>query len=500
MFPLLIFLSFSFILQITITQTKINLTSQSPSIVVIPFKTNFPNSKKNTNKNGISALEYFENIHSSRIYLQLESTNNIKNNKPQYLNIFTKTDESIFYLDDYYSQIDNLLCPYSSQLSPSYHFCYNTSHGYEEYNLDKSICAKDDFKLYKDYSLKEYDTIKIEFQHYIDKIANISFACGKTGLKLPSYNTNKKGNFITQIHEKMPDIDISFTFKYSNKDNKKNLNDLDEGLFIIGIQSYEKKNKVELNSIYVSQINFNKMEGWRFDIFIIYIGNNYFDFDDLDIEINPDIDGIEITEDFYLKLNEYFFQDYYDKGICISEKIKHEWNIIIYCKPDKFKESDINKFPDINFLKYQIRFNFTLTGKELFHQIGDKIFFKMVVNTEIYKKNIIFGKLFMKKYQVIFNSDYKSLSFYKENNNLLENDKDISKMAFDSNKKKESILTAILHIFIGLIILIIGIFFGKKFCHIKRRIYANELEDSNYIYESKEKKNDNNKENMLIDV
>ena len=54
----------------------------------------------------------------------------------------------------------------------------------------------------------------------------------------------------------------------------------------------------------------------------------------------------------------------------------------------------------------------------------------MVVNNEKYKKNIIFGKIFMKKYQIIFNSNYKSISFYENNN--FENDKD----TFKTNKKR----------------------------------------------------------------
>ena len=480
------------IISIILTQDKTTQDSFSPNIVVIPFKTFFTNSNKKTNNNGLTALEYYNQIHSSRLYIQLESFTKIKDNKQQYLNIFTITDESSFYLDDYYSKIGDIICPYSSQLSPSYHYCYNYSYEDDNYSIDNSICAKDNFKVYKDFSLKEYYLLNIEFQHYKDKIADISYACGKTGLKLPSYNIRTKRNLITEIHDKMTNVDYSFTFRYDNKDNANNINDLKEGLFIVGIQSYEKKNKAELLSIYVSQINFGKAVGWEFDIFNIFIGNNYFDFDDLNIEINPNIDGIEITYDFYEKLNEYYFQKYYDKGICMNEKIKHDWNIIIYCYADKFKKIDIDNFPVIKFFKYKINRNFTFSGIELFHQIGDKIFFKMIVNTDNYKTDIIFGRLFMKKFQLIFNSDHKSISFYK--NNFKEKNNNNS-----TKDRKRNILIPI-DFFFGILILICGIIIGKNFSNIKRRSFLNELNDNNYIYESKEIKEETNKESALLDI
>ena len=507
MLPLFVLISIIF--KIVLAQDKKPpQNSQSPNIVIIPFKTNFAKSKQNANKKWLTVLEYYEQIHLSKIYLQLESINTPKdikepkNNPKQYLNIFAHTDDSFLYIDDFYGQYVDTICHYSSQLSPSYHFCHDVSYDFEDYNLDVPICAKDDFKLYKDYSLNEYYTLNIEFQHYINRITNISFACGKTGLKLPSSHIRHKGNLITQIHEKTKNIDYSFSFKYNNNNNSNNsintnINDLNEGVFVVGIQSYEKKNKVDLDFMYITENKFGLTKGWKFDVFNIFIGNNYFDTDNIYIELNLDIDGFEITNEFYEKLKELFFQKYYDKGICNYEKIKNNLNVIIYCYPDKFKQNDINSFPELNFLNSQIRYNFTFSGNELFHKIGDKIFFKMIINTNEDKKDIIFGKLFIKKYQAIFNSDYKSLSFYKNSNKIIDRkEKDIRKIAFEYNNKNENFFITILHFFIGILILFIGIFFGKKFCNIKRRLYANELEDSNYVYESKAKKN----EQTLLDV
>ena len=56
------------------------------------------------------------------------------------------------------------------------------------------------------------------------------------------------------------------------------------------------------------------------------------------------------------------------------------------------------------------------------------------------------------------------------------------------NKERKNIAFLVIsYILIGIIFLWAGIYFGRKFCNIRRKIYANELEDDNYVYESKKK-------------
>ena len=302
---------------------ELDNNSFSPNIIVIPFKTLYSKSKNNNNNYNFSSLDYYNKIHSSKIYLNIESKNG------QYLHIFVSTDESSFYLDDYFSEIGHIKCPYSSQLSRSYYFCNKNDIIYDDYNIDKSICAKDIFKLYKDDLMKEYDLTSIEFQHYKDRDKKITFSCGKTGLILSSNDINKNSNLISQIHDKNNNIDYSFTFKYTHNDQSKSINELNEGLFIIGIQSYEKEKNIEMDSLYVLEPNFRQKLGWKFNMPNIFMGKNKYYFNDSVFEINPDIDGIEVTFDFYDKLNKIFFQSYFTKGICEKEIIKIYQYIII---------------------------------------------------------------------------------------------------------------------------------------------------------------------------
>lgn len=171
--------------------------------------------------------------------------------------------------------------------------------------------------------------------------------------------------------------------------------------------------------------------------------------------------------------------------INISQKKKCESEIVIdnimviYCYNDKFTEEDIDQFPEINFYKFKIGYNFTFTGKELFYKRENKYFFKMIANLKSYEKNFKLGRMFLKKYQIIFNSDSKTMSFYKNNNNKMS-------VYGDNKTKKEGLFINIAgYFFVGIIFLCVGLFFGRKYCFIDKKRLANELEDDNYEYKSK---------------
>ena len=122
------------------------------------------------------------------------------------------------------------------------------------------------------------------------------------------------------------------------------------------------------------------------------------------------------------------------------------------------------------------------------------------------KTEFVFWRIFSKKYQVIFNSDSKSIYFYKSN--IIKNDRynindekgdGISKY---NNNSKNVFLFAISYFFIGVIFLFCGIYFGRRFSKFNRKIYAYELEDGNYIYiyEQNNKNNKSEKDKNLIEL
>ena len=125
----------------------------------------------------------------------------------------------------------------------------------------------------------------------------------------------------------------------------------------------------------------------------------------------------------------------------------------------------------------------------------------MIVNLQYGYNDIVFGKIFIKKYQVIINSEQKYISFYKNNSvDKAEKNEEINNN-FANGNKKYNFIYIIIFILTGGLILVFGIFLGQKYFNKKRRIYANELEDNNYVYETRSDKNNyKNKEYMLIDT
>lgn len=472
------------IIKINSEEILVNKENLSPNIAVIPFKIFYP---PKLNNYSFSCREYLDTIHSSLLYLEIEIGEKIKNkiiskkeeskipNKIQYISLFINIDDNSFYIDDnyFYSEEKNLLCRYSTKLSTSYEI--NPSQNIIQNNKNY-VFASDYLKIFSDINLSKYNKMKIEFRHNYDKNKNISFACGKVGLLSSNNNINldTEISFINQIHKNLENIDYSFSFKFLSN-NKNNY----DGLLIMGLQSLEKNNNEELISIYNKQGKYGSKYEWRFGVDQIMIGNQFYELNEQDFIIKSEIEGMQIPYTFYNKLNFIFFQKYYSTKICINEVVNNYY-IAISCNSDKFKSEDIKNFPQINLLKYKIGYNFTFSGEELFYKKDNLYIFKMISCLEQYNSDFKLGRIFLKKYPVIFNPDSKSMLFYK---NIKSNN-----LQLNTTSKSNIFLLVFSYVFIGILFLVCGLFFGRKFCNIRRKmkIYANELEDD-YIYESKER-------------
>jgi hypothetical protein len=304
-----------------ISPKESNKTKLTPNIAVLPFKTfRIPN--KN-NEGSFSSKDYFDIIHSSKIYLEIEIGQSIKNktlskeeeskipNRKQFVPLFIIIDDINLYIDDnyFYDKQKKEICRYSTELSTSYKV--NSSNKFSPNSLTKNIFASDYFKIFSNTLLNDYNMIKIDFKHFCDPSKNISFACGKVGLTVPKSNLylNSNINFIGQIHKAMENVDVSFIFDYN--DNR-NIEGSDEGLLIIGADSYEK-NRDNLISLYSTTNSFGSDLNWVFDIDKITIGDNFFEFNKEEFIIKTDIDGIEIPYSFYELLKRIYFNIYFQK-------------------------------------------------------------------------------------------------------------------------------------------------------------------------------------------
>ena len=114
----------------------------------------------------------------------------------------------------------------------------------------------------------------------------------------------------------------------------------------------------------------------------------------------------------------------------------------------------------------------------MFYKKGNKYFFKLISIVETKTKEFKLGRMFLRKYNVIFNSDSKMMTFYKINEI-----KDRIEQR-ENSVTKSNALKILSYIFICLLFLVIGLYLGRKFCILRRKRYAMELDDNDYVYES----------------
>ena len=441
-------------------------TNFSPNLAVLPLKLFYEQYK--SNEDDFSSYDFLDVIHSSKPYLEIEVGNDIKtsfdnkileeekrkiDDNKQILTIFLSIDDYNFYIDDNYfsDKKKNLICRYSSQLSTSYEINENLKSNYKN-----SIYGTDYFKIYSDIALDKFNMIKMLFRHSLASNKNISFSCGKAGLLYLSEKQDNysSANFIHQFHSNLENIDYSFMFKFNRSQTVDKYYD---GLFIIGAESYIKnKGNYDIYSFYSTTKNTMNKQEWRFKGDKMIIGNKNYNLDEAEFVIKLDI--IEIPYNFYEILKDDLFNDYYEKKICEEDEIYNHY-LIIYCYSDKFMKSDINNFPKIQFLKKEIELNISFSGDELFFKKGNKYYFKIISTYETQRQEIKLGRIFLKKCNV-----------NKSANPSIE------------KPKSNGLLLILSYVFIGVLFLFVGLYFGRKLCIIRRKKKANELVDSDYEY------------------
>ena len=179
-------------------------------------------------------------------------------------------------------------------------------------------------------------------------------------------------------------------------------------------------------------------------------------------------------------IESYFFNDLIQKDICYKAN-RTNYSVmkfdLYYCKEEYLKE--IKKFPELNFYLKNTNTSFIFNFDDLFTKIGNKYYFLVIF--EKYERSYFeVGFPFFKKYDIVFNEDSKTISYY---NKIDEKDENIDNKI--DKKEKSKIFKIIVIIILGVIliclILGVGFYFGKlKYMQRKKR--ANEMKDDEYEY------------------
>ena len=432
------------------------IENNNTNIIILRFKTY----NSNIINNSEFTIKDFKEYLFSNIYFELEIGDEIDYIKGTNQTLNTNIDTKTNSLKLIHIKNDNKFCNYNSSLSNSF----------KSIVINSLNCqAEEKIKLYNDINLTKYSYKYLIFDNY--NCLNDSL-CGVAGINIYYSYGSKETSFISQLHNILNTSEQSWSFIYANE----------EGIFIFGDMPHnylsKKYNENNLISFYSKSTNYEiTMDSIIFEYnnkSLIDLGDNN---DYINLVISPDIEGIECGN-YYFNIIYKLFYYYIDKKICQTEIIDLTITII-YCDGNYFQKKDIDNFPKLIFNKYKLDFNISFENYELFYYKDNKYFFK------IYKrfgedKKFTLGRILLKKYLTIFNTDKKQIYFYKNIKNTDDND-------YNNIKKENNIYKEwwiILLFFIVMIIfLLIGILIGK-ILYKGRKKHANEMLDDNYEYKT----------------
>ena len=250
--------------------------------------------------------------------------------------------------------------------------------------------------------------------------------------------------------------------------------------------NFDSKNfyKSQLINTYTSYTSGNILK-WELKFNNIYYKNNKdkeVKINDKIIKLDPSNYLIHVPKDYFESITENFFEKYIIEQNCISDSFD-EYDFIYCHKSDKFSINEIKTFPTIYFEHINLDFTFELSYKDLFVEKDNIYWFLAISDSQFYVNDWIFGNIFMRKYQFVFNLDTKEIGFYNPKLNKKQNN--------DNNKNGSKTFLYIILIILLIIILIgVGIFIKMKFFPSKaKKKRANELDDD---FEYVSHKNDNN--------
>ena len=436
------------------------------TIIVLPLK------KANPFKDLINPCEFIDYFQQNNLYSIIKI-----GDPPQNLEIIIKEEYYPFSISSLYCNLNEF---YNKNISKAF---INISK-FEEYiyNIHDSCIAEETFYFYSDINLNRLEKFEnIEFIYEREKQTRkgeteIYNNCGIIGFGLSKYNNEKnKYNLITQLKK----LDFIFEYTWSIKFIENDKNDL-EGYLIIGDYPhiYDMNNFNEINIRTV--LNNMEEKNWNLEFKNITINNTSLTHYLTGI-ISLSTNLIIGTEEYKSKIGYMFFNKYTEKNICFDATVNSHY-FLYYCKSSEFNQSDIINFPSLNFYHFEFNFTFTFNGSDLFLENNDYYYFLIIFDRYDYR-NWNFGKVFLKKYQLFFNPDSKTISYYINNGNNEEKD------IYYRTKNKKTLI--IILIIIGIASFIVGLLIGSYIYGNKNKKKAKEMKEE-LFFENKESFEDSN--------
>lgn len=265
---------------------------------------------------------------------------------------------------------------------------------------------------------------------------------GQIGLKMEDISIVRDQLFISNLKKK--DYINSYTFCFEFKND-------DEGDIIIGEYPHQY-NKNYNQKYYHNTQKADSNGNWKFSFDNISWNNQSFNLIK-DVKIYIDLGIIEGTKQY----REFLEEKYLNISKC-ERNLYSKDSLFYYTCPSSL---DITKFPPLQFYSKDLNFTFVLDHNDLFIKDNDKYLF-LITFGNYRADNWVFGRLFLKKYKLIFNIDKKTIGFYSDN---------------ITNKKKGNLIIWIFVFILGLIIFGLIYLIYKKSILLRRKKRANEIFD-----------------------
>ena len=417
-------------------------------VIIVPFKT--------VNPSKLIQDNYITELINNKIYLEL------KIGTPyQKIPVLLKLNQIPFFITS--SSYNKDIIKFNSSKSETYTQSSEKDYISHDYDYNHAFLGEDIITIE---NISNHNSFLDRTQFYLatnltENNENIS---GEIGLNI--INTIFL-SFINQLKRNKKIDDYIFSLKYITEN---------EGEFHLGnyYHFYDDNFKEsDFKSFGIGTRQSAFLDKWEIYFNKIMLSNGNLTFGDA--LLSYEFGFIYGTEHYHILIKQIFFDNYGNN----CKKIIFGKNEFYYVCD---KNINLEKFPDLIFVKDNI--NFTFTRNELWQEFENNYYF-LVIFCEQPKEDWIFGKIFFKKYIIFFNLDQKIIGFYPNSNQQDSKSKD----NIEKSNLNSYLLPWILVILL-LIILIIFIIYFFYYLKIKnRKIRANELDD-NYDYVSQENQNE----------
>lgn len=417
------------------------------SLIVFPFKISESPDKSYVIRN---------DLHST-VYL---------GDSKQLTDLFYYSEEHLYFIDHESCKGENFFIKNFSEYNTS-HYTIDIGDDYDE----KAVEIKETIYLYRDLDLEKQE--KIEDFPFLMKLSTYKVAqkgCVLIGILYRTDAQERKINFIEQLKKRDLISRYAWTFKYKTEN---------EGIFIIGgephtydpehfNESYYFKTEPQMDNPYAY--------GWIIQLDKLYIGENLFP-----TSVNGRIsfsNNYILSDEIYNKtIYNTFFKKYIENDICFYNKVSFGHSYYC-CHKNNFTLEDMRKLPTLKMTNLDLELNFTFTGEELFYEAKDYYIFKLNF-MENSQGGWILGQLFLRKYQLVFDHDAKTIGYY---NNFTKSDggKGGEEGNGDGNTPSSSYkiyLYIIIPLTVVVLAAIIFVLIKLDICGKKRKKLVNELDD-----------------------